>query len=348
MNRSARQRALVTCILLAGCFTGFSFRLVHLQVARHEELASRAASQNVVRETIFARRGLIQDVHGEPLAGNEPRRIVFADGSLITDSAQLARLLAGPLEMNEKKLLERLTTRRFDEQRRKWEPSRYIVLKRKVLEQTANEISDTLAAQKLRGIYLDHDTARIYPNGPMLCHVLGYLSHRPRTDDPFDAEFVGAEGIERSMSRYLEGSDGFRFIERDRTGKELVPYRGQERAPRDGATVRLTIDMGLQAIVESELEAAMKQFRPKKAIVILMRPQTGEILALANRPHYDLNQQHNVPAEARKNIAIMDMVEPGSTFKVVTAAAALNERIVRPETMIFCENRYWSWCRLRD
>jgi cell division protein FtsI (penicillin-binding protein 3)/stage V sporulation protein D (sporulation-specific penicillin-binding protein) len=106
--------------------------------------------------------------------------------------------------------------------------------------------------------------------------------------------------------------------------------------------------MGLQNIVETELDNAIKQFHPKSATVILMQPRTGEILALANRPNFNLNVQDNVPPDHRRNRAITDRVEPGSTFKIVTTAAALTERIVRPTTMIFCENGYFPWCKLHD
>ena len=99
------------------------------------------------------------------------------------------------------------------------------------------------------------------------------------------------------MNEHLRGRDGYRFIERDGTGKELVPYRGQERAARDGATVRLTIDMGLQAIVESELDAAVKQFKPKKATIILMRPQTGEVLDTGTQVTVSWDKTQTVPVE---------------------------------------------------
>ncbi len=134
-----------------------------------------------------------------------------------------------------------------------------------------------------------------------------------------------------------------RYIEHNRAGQEIVPYRGQERAPRDGYQVQLTIDLNLQNIVENEIDAAMREYAPQKATIILMRPETGEILAMANRPAF-----RSQPALRRrtrsemKNRAIIDMMEPGSTFKIVTAAAALNEKKVRPESTIFCENGVWN------
>ena len=328
MNRAGKTRALIACCVLASCFTAFSARLIHLQVAMHEELAAKAADKHVNKEPIFARRGTIEDVHGEPLAQNEPIRTVIADGSLIEDHAAVARILAAPLEMSESQLIEKLATQRFSKNDNKKVPARYIVVKKKVRDSVASGIAAEMTKRKLRGVRFEPDTERIYPNGPMAAHVIGYVN----------SENVGVEGIEKNLDQYLQGHDGFRYIEHDRTGKELVLYRGQERAPRDGLKVRLTLDMGLQQIVESELDAAMKQFRPKMATCILMRPQTGEILALANRPHFDPNAIHTSEEDARRNRAITDMVEPGSTFKIVTTAAALHQKLVRPDSYIFCEN----------
>jgi cell division protein FtsI (penicillin-binding protein 3)/stage V sporulation protein D (sporulation-specific penicillin-binding protein) len=164
----------------------------------------------------------------------------------------------------------------------------------------------------------------------MLCHVIGFVN----------ARHVGVEGIERSCDQYLAGNDGFRYIEHDRTGRELVPYRGQERPPRDGFNVRLTIDMAVQQIVEQELDAAVKEFRPKMAVGIVMRPQTGEILAMANRPNFDLNDIDSSETGHRRNRAVTDAVEPGSTFKIVTLSAVLDKGLVRPTDVIFCENGY--------
>ncbi|PYI64571.1 MAG: hypothetical protein DMF07_06410 [Verrucomicrobia bacterium] len=145
------------------------------------------------------------------------------------------------------------------------------------------------------------------------------------------------------MEEYLHGQDGYRFIEHNRAGQEIVPYRGQERAPRDGYQIHLTVDLGLQNIVENEIDAAMQEYSPQKATIILMRPQTGEILAMANRPHFDLNLRSEAKADQMKNRAIIDMMEPGSTFKIVAAAAALNERKLRPDSSIFCENGLWKF-----
>jgi len=329
MTSSAKVRALMACCALALCFTGFSARLVHLQVTMHDEYAAIAAEKHVNKLITYARRGLIVDINQQTLADNDPVRTVVADASLVTSPDDAVGVLAGPLGVDESDLRDKLATGR-----------RYIVLKKDVPEATAVELETRLAVRSIRGISFEQDEDRIYPNGTMACHVVGFMN----------SDHQGVSGIEAQEDQYLRGHEGFRYTERDRFGKELVAYRGEERAPRDGYNVRLTIDLNLQNIVETELDAACKEFKPKKAIAIMMRPQTGEILAMANRPDFDPNDIRIKPAsyiqehEAdMKNCAITDMMEPGSTFKMVTAAGALNEHTVRPDSIIFCENGAYSY-----
>lgn len=345
MKTTARSRALITCFGLAGIFTLFSVRLIHVQVAMAEEFTAEAASKHTGKQVIYARRGIIHDIHGEPLAQNEPVKTVVADASLIKDREAFAALIAGPLEVPETVINGQLSRLAKSKLTGKLEPCRYIVLKKDVPETTASRLAQIAVEAKAKGVLanpeairFEQDFIRRYPNGQLLCHVLGFTN----------GTNMGMDGVERTMEQYLRGNDGFRFIERDRTGREIVPYRGQERDARNGCNVTLTIDMGLQNIVEQELATAVKQYRPKSATVILMKPQTGEILAMATRPNFDLNKQSGVPEDHRRNRAITDILEPGSTFKIVTTAAALTERLVRPDTMIFCENGYWDWCKLHD
>ncbi len=145
---------------------------------------------------------------------------------------------------------------------------------------------------------------------------------------PSDVTLCGVEGIERSMEEYLHGEDGVRHIERDRTGKELLIYREQEKPARQGMSVETTIDMGLQAILEKELETACVELKPDHVVGLIVKPQTGEILAMATRPTFDPNDIGASKPEDMKNRAIIDVVEPGSTFKIVAASAALNEKKV--------------------
>ncbi|HXM73986.1 MAG TPA: penicillin-binding protein 2, partial [Chthoniobacterales bacterium] len=296
--------------------------MIYLQMVKHDEYAGLAAEKHVYKQTIYAERGAVLDANNEVLAHNVPVETVVADATHINDANAIVDLVANELKIPKAELAEKLQGER-----------RYIVLKREVATAQANQLREQLRAKNLRGIYFEHDATRIYPNGAMLCHVIGFT----------DFEHHGIQGVEGSMDQYLHGQDGYRYIEHNRAGQEMVLYRGQERAPRDGYNVHLTVDLNLQNIVENEIDAAVREYSPKKATIILMRPQTGEILAMANRPHFDLNQRSEARPEQMKNRAIIDMMEPGSTFKIVAAAAALNEHKYSPDSIIFCENGLWNY-----
>ena len=322
MKWNSRIRCALVCLVFIALFSGFSFRLIYLQMVKHDEYAGLAAEKHVYKQIICAERGAIFDANNEVLAHNVPVETVVADATHLNNLDAIVDLVSDELKLPARELAEKLHGDR-----------RYIVIKREVPEVVADALREKLRSQNLRGIYLEHDATRIYPNGSMLCHVIGFT----------DFEHHGIQGVEASMEEYLHGQDGYRYIEHNRAGQEIVLYRGQERASRNGYQIHLTVDLHLQNIVENEIDAAMREYTPTKATIILMRPQTGEILAMANRPHFDLNLRSQAEPEQMKNRAITDMMEPGSTFKIVTAAAALNERKVRPDSMIFCENGVWNF-----
>ena len=319
---NAQARAVTVSVGLVGVFSVFSFRLIDLQIAKHEEYTALAAEKHVHKQVIYARRGIIRDVHNEPLAENVPVKTVVADASHMRDPIAVAKAIADQLKMDPQELADKLKTGR-----------KYIVLKREVSEQAANQLKEALRIANLGGIFFEQDFVRTYPNGPLLSQVIGFVDH----------DHKGALGIERTMQDFLQGANGFRYTEQDRTGKELVPYRGLESAAKDGCDVTLTIDLGLQNIVENQLDRAMDEYRPKSAIAIMVRPQTGEIMAMASRPTFDLNNPGEADADETKNRAVVYMVEPGSVFKIVPVSAALNEKLVTPDTTIFCENGHFMY-----
>ncbi len=322
MRWNARTRIALASGFLGLIFTGFSVRLIDISVGRHEEYSEIAAQKNSFRQPIYARRGLIYDRNGEILADNAPVRTVIADGSHIEHPRAIAEIAAPFLKLDVDALEKKLTT-----------PSKYVVVQRGLPAETAFELERALGEKKLRGINFTPDFERVHPNASMLCHVVGFLDH----------ERHGIQGVEASMEDYLAGQDGFRFTEHDRAGREIVVYRGQEREPRDGLNVTLTIDMGLQSIVEDELDAAVKQYKPKNAIAILVNPKTGEVLAMASRPNFEPDKIAEAQPEQMKNHAVIDMFEPGSTFKIVASSGALNEGIVDTETRLDCENGAFSY-----
>jgi len=322
MRWTARTRTGLVCAAVALIFTAYSVRLVELQVAKHQEYSQMAAEKHTMRKVLHARRGLIFDRNGELLASNLPVSTVVADGSHIKDPAPLARLAAPFLEMDEKELRTKLSSER-----------KYIVIRHELAEEKALALDKAMRDANLRGIYFEPDAVRTYPNGQMLGHVLGFMDH----------EGIGIQGVEMSMEKSLRGRDGYRYIEHDRTGREIMLYRGQEEPAVHGLNVRLTIDMGLQAILEEELDSAFKELKPEMAVGILADPTTGEILAMTNRPCFDPNHPGDARPEQMKNRAIIDMVEPGSVFKIVVASGALNEGKVNEKTSIYCENGAFSY-----
>ncbi len=322
MRWTARTRTGFACAAVALVFTAYSVRLVDLQVARHQEYSQLAADKHTMRKVLHARRGLIFDRNGELLASNLPVRTIAADGSHIKKHAAIAKLAAPILEMDEDELRSKLTSGR-----------KYIVIRRGVAEEKAVALMKALQDANLRGIISEEDAVRTYPNGQMLGHVLGFLDHNG----------IGIQGVEMTMEKSLCGQDGYRYIEHDRTGREIMLYRGQEEPAVHGLNVRLTIDMGLQAILEEELETAFKDLRPEMAVGIIADPNTGEVLAMTNRPCFDPNRPGDYKDVQMKNRAIIDVVEPGSTFKIVVASGALNEGKVNEKSSIYCENGAFAY-----
>lgn len=333
-----RNRAVCACVLLACGFTGFSIRLIHVQVTRHDHYCALARATQCERVPLVGRRGLILDRTGQVVAASRPMKKLVVDGSLMNEPELLADVLADRLKLDRAKVFERIIETYYSPQSRSIVPKPYIPVQNGVEVSVAEAIQAELKRQEVRGVSFEDSARRVWPNDNLLSHVIGYVN----------SENTGVDGIEGTMDVDLHSSDGYREIERTRKGVELVRYRGQEVAARNGNNVCLTIDMGLQMIVEQELDATIKKYRPKGATVIMMNPKTGAILALANRPDYNLNQQRDVPAESRINLAIQAQVEPGSTFKIVTVAGVLNEGIYTLDSRIGCENGYWSWCKLND
>ncbi len=322
MNRDVHRRAGLIGIFLAVILSIYSARLIHLQVGKHEEYKERTAQLTARKKSVPAERGRIVDVHGEVLADNTPIYTVVADATLITDLPRTAEILSRHLELPLDKVTAQITG-----------DDPYIRLKQKVPAMTVAALKSELAAARLRGLHYERSPKRNYPNENMLGHVIGFLNHEGR----------GVQGVEMMAEPYLRGEDGFVYTERDRTGREIVAYRGIERPARDGMEVKLTVDMGLQAIVERELSEAYERLNPNMIAAVFVRPRTGEILAMATRPDFNPNNHGEADQETKKNRAVIEMFEPGSTFKIVVIAAALNERAVTPESEFFCENGRFAY-----
>jgi cell division protein FtsI/penicillin-binding protein 2 len=285
------------------------------------------------------------------------------------NQAAITRLLAPLLRLDESRLVELMQPRAWVDAKGERKELRYVVLKKKVpLEEwqkirkamqerslgvdesklTRSELRKYLAEKRrvVNSIGADpvDDQVRVYPNGPLAAHVLGFTGVSDSTNrNPWSSDLVGKDGLELTLDRILIGAGGWQRILRDVRGAELVAYRDQDVAPRAGLNVVLTLDAGLQAIVESELAEAWAKHTPNSLSAVMVRPTTGEILALASLPNFDPNSPGDATADSRRNRVICDLAEPGSTFKIVVLSGALNEGVVGLEDVFDCENGHFQF-----
>jgi cell division protein FtsI (penicillin-binding protein 3) len=294
-------------IMLSIFFLVVIFRLVLIMFVEHEAYLARAKSQQIQKEEIFAKRGNIYDRKGRELAISLEKESIFVDPADF--KSENINILTNYVSFN---------TKQFDKNRR------FVWIGRKV----DHSVVEKLKALKLEGLGFVTEGARFYPNGHLASHVIGFVN----IDDQ------GIEGLERYYDKYLKAEKSSKTIMRDAAGKKLSDGNFWEIKGND---VVLTIDEGLQYIVEKHLDEAMSKWQASSATAIMMDPFTGEILAMANRPTYDPNNLNSVKNMANvRNRAITDLYEPGSTFKIVTASGALEEKIVKLSSKFDCSQGY--------
>jgi len=350
--------------LLGFAFAGLGYRLVDLQVLRHDELAGKA-QLNTQREFWQPpRRGNILDARGNLLATSIFVKTVCADPVLIgTRQAAVAHVLAPLLQLDETDLYQRLQPRLIKNQRGETVTNRYVVLQHKVPDETWQKIQTTMtnfaagvdetslsraeraSLRDLRqgAIFTDpvDDQLRVYPGGSLAAHVLGFTGTDPGSNRV--AQTSGRDGVELILNAALNGAAGWRVTRTDRQKRELVALRDEDVQARDGLNAVLTLDAAVQQIVETALAEALQKHTPLSITAIVTRPRTGEILALATLPNYDPNNPGAAPADARRDRVVADVMEPGSTFKIVVVSGALNEGAVRLTDTFDCEQGHFAF-----
>lgn len=223
--------------------------------------------------------------------------------------------------------------RRIEDPKRKGRA--YYPIYKDLPEDMADQLRELIAENHLKGFRFENHIKRWYTSPELASHVIGYTGEE-MVEGPKGREVprqVGKFGVEGAMDEYLQGRDGV-------WDHLNIPMPGEEGSmipPVHGLNVRLTLDMGAQAIVEEELDKGLKEFKSEAGSVVVLDPKTGELLAMANRPHFNLNLKDGLAEGADFNYALQGIYEPGSTFKVIAAAGALNERLVSPSTQIDCE-----------
>jgi cell division protein FtsI (penicillin-binding protein 3) len=299
---------ILASVFVLWCAT-ISVRLVYLQIFRYGNFQHRAQHQQQRTEEVSARRGIVYDRQGRELAMSINVDSVFAVPAEMPKPASTISLIARITKQDPRELLAKCeAAKTFCWLARKPDP----------------EISARIRSLNLRGVYFQKESKRYYPKNELAAQVLGYVG----MDD------AGLSGIEREYEGQLHGRPGQMLISVD-ARKQW--FGSVEKQPEPGENVVLTIDEKIQYIAERELEIAMDQTKAIAGTVVVENTRTGEILALANRPTFNPNLSREIRPERLKNHAVSDVYEPGSTFKLVTIAGALEEKVTRPNELFDCQ-----------
>jgi cell division protein FtsI (penicillin-binding protein 3) len=339
-------------------FSGIVARMFSIQVLQHDEFVARGKRIYETRELIYPKRGSILDRNYKPLALSEPTSIICADlrkvqdAKLTRDPSRLAEKLASILDLDKDRLLATFALNGREA----------VYLKRKPTQQMIDSVRELCSDRSFfetgkeaasppgeeddffySGIFFDNRVKRVYPDGTLLCHTLGFVADEVKPgkglvrDDTYPVA-----GLEKSANKWLQGRVGWRMKNIDNRRRWVISARSIEEPAVDGMNVVLTIDEAIQFLCEEEIKQQFEQVSCKTITAIVLRPQTGEILALANYPDFDPNQILEFDPNRMSNQAIEYSYEPGSTFKAITGSIALDEGIITPSDMVFCENGRWK------
>jgi len=310
-QNTIRNRILFFFIFLFIIFILLSLRLVWIQVINSAEYQHKALNQRVKELIVSAKRGIIYDKSGRKLAVTLPGKTVVALPDNIINPKKTAEKLSKMLNVEYKTVYRRITG-----------DASAVFLKRKI----DKNLHEKLLEEDIKGITFTEESRRYYPESEFASHIVGFAG----------IDNNGLNGIELSYDKYLNGNPGKILIEKDATGK-TIPDGIIETVPsRNGSSIVLTLDHVIQYIAERELKDAEKQFDFSGGSIIVMNPNSGDILAMANTPNFDPNNFSDYPQKNWRNRAITDVFEPGSTFKIITTASALEEGVISENDNLTC------------
>ncbi len=306
-----RYVCIVLFFFVCGCV--LAARLVFLQLIRGDFYRNLAENHRTAVISLPPVRGILYDAGTEALAVNVPKISLYAVPRYIRDKPACALQLAGILECDEESIMDRISNDRL-----------FAWIRRKV----PDDVAKAVRRLDLEGIGMVTETERRYPGGALACHVLGFV----------DIDNNGLEGLEFTYNDILKGEAGYKIAVCDARRRQVDTVDAHYLPARNGYHIRLSLDSGIQHIAEKALQEGVARFNPVAASAVVLKPDTGQVLALCNWPAYDLNEFTASTTESRRNRALTDMIEPGSAFKVVTAGAALEEGIVSLGDRIDCEH----------
>lgn len=314
---SLQKRFLATILIILTLFFALSIRVFYLQIISNRHLQILASEEWLRDLPLASRRGEILDCNGVSLATTITTYDVYVRARNVTEPARLASAISESLNIDYETAYTKVTNKSFSE----------ILIKMQVEESLAKALTE------YSGVYLSQNVARVYPYSSLLTQVLGYCT----------IDNIGQAGIEAYYDKYLKGVDGKSLTQTNAQGKEIENSLSYYIPSVAGANLTTTIDVQMQTILESELMTAYLENKALGVSGIIIDAKTGEIKAMSCLPSFDLN---NVPRDdisalqlMTKNSTVVDVYEPGSTFKLVTLAAALNEGLVSEDEHFFCSGR---------
>ena len=313
------SRLMVAAVLFGTWTACIQARLVYLQVVQHADMKARADRQHLRTIAAPAKRGEIVDRNGSVLAYSVDADTIFADPTEIEHPDKVAQLVCGALDHCDGRLRQEMA-RQLHLRR----DSQFVYLARKVSRDEAQRVK----ALELKGVAFLKESRRFYPKKELAAHIIGYVG----------VDNTGLAGLESTYDGQVRGREGKVLIQTDARRHAL--HSRVDRPPTAGASIELTIDQVLQHIAERELRIGVDENRAAGGTAIVMDPHSGEILALANWPTFNPNLFGRAEDDERRNRAIQDLYEPGSTFKVVTASAALEENVIKPGDPVDCAPGY--------
>ncbi len=311
-KQSNPGRLVAVVILVAVWSAAILGRLVYLQYFRHSYYVEQALQRQKLTKTILAPRGIIYDSHMDELATSVATSTVIAEPRRIANIPAAAGKLASILKINRGDLLARMSDPDHDA---------YVVVKRRI----DPNAEDRIVGLGADGVYLIEESMRVYPNRDLACHTLGFVNMNGD----------GGTGVELDYDKELKGTPGEYSFDVDARRRS---FRGRvEKPPVQGHSLVLSLDKSIQYIAARELAAGVEKYQARAGVAIVMETETGRILALAGYPGFNCNTYNESSADIWRNRAISDLFEPGSTFKVVVATAALEAGLARPGELIDCQ-----------
>jgi cell division protein FtsI/penicillin-binding protein 2 len=305
-------RIALVFVIFLGLLVFFFIQLVSIHLFRSAFLLKLAAKQQTYYLELEPKRGDIFDRNMRPMAVNVATFSLYGVPPQVKDKQRAARVLHETLGLDEEFVMERLNR-----------PKQFVWIARKLGWSDMEKVR----ALDIDGFHFIKESKRSYPHARMASQVIGFAG----------LDNQGLDGLEMKFDSYLKGTPGWTFVLRDAHQRDLT-IADTLQPPVDGYSLVLTIDEIVQYIAEREVDKIFQKYRAKGAMVVVLDVKTGEVLALVNRPAYDLNDPSSYPTEARRDRVVTDYFEPGSVFKIVTASAALDEGKFTEEDKIFCEN----------